>query len=418
MTVTHTITALGASGDGIAETASGKVFVPFTLPGEQVNLAINGPRADATAILVPSPQRVVPPCPHFTDCGGCALQHWQIEQYHAWKAGLVSAALAGAGIDVELSPMIATGMATRRRATFSAQTTRDGLAFGFRRAMSHAIEPIASCAVLVPDITSRLDALKALAGQIAPLALKNKDSAFHLTVTATLSGLDVRAEDVKAPDEAHRKALVSAVLKHGFARLTLRDEVIVAAREPEVMFEGVAVSPPPGGFLQATIGAEQAMQAIVGGYLDGARRIADLFAGSGTFALPLSRRATVHAVESDGAALNAMDKAWRNATGNGLRMRPLTTEKRDLMVRPLTTKELGTHDAVVIDPPRAGAETQMKQLAKSTVKRIAAVSCNPVTLARDLKILTDGGYGVLSVTPIDQFLWSPHVEVVVLLGKR
>jgi 23S rRNA (uracil1939-C5)-methyltransferase len=159
------------------------------------------------------------------------------------------------------------------------------------------------------------------------------------------------------------------------------------------------------------------MQGIVGGFLDGARRVADLFCGSGTFALPLSKRATVHAVESEPAALESLGKAWRTAGGNGQRVKPLTTEKRDLFLRPLLAKDLNAYDAVVIDPPRAGAEAQMAQLAKSTVKRIAAVSCNPVTLARDLKILGQGGFKVLSVTPIDQFLFTPHVEVVALVGR-
>jgi 23S rRNA (uracil1939-C5)-methyltransferase len=414
----HRISQLGASGDGIVETEKGRVFVPFTLPGERVTLAINGNRADALAILEQSAERVAPVCSHFTACGGCALQHWNATHYLDWKRGLVAQALHQAGINAEIGDLLLSPPASRRRAVFSAQMTRDGLAFGFRRAMSHSVEPITQCPVTVEAITTQLGPLRILAAQIAPLAQKNKDGAFHLTVTATASGLDIRADDVKSPDEPQRKALVNTVLKHGFARLSVKDEVIVAPREPIVLFDDIAVSPPPGGFLQATIEAEHVMQGVVGGFLDGARRIVDLFSGSGTFALPLAKRATIHAVESDGAALNALDKAWRGASGQGLRMKPLTTEKRDLNNRPLMVKELEKFDAVVIDPPRAGAEAQMKLLARSGVKRIVAVSCNPVTLARDLKILIDGGYGVLGVTPIDQFLWSPHVEVVALLAKR
>lgn len=411
--VTHAITAMGASGDGVAETPNSRVFVPFTLPGERAKLAINGTRADATAIIEPSADRVEPPCPHFTACGGCALQHWRADAYQAWKRGLVVQALAQAGVAAEVGPLVAVPAATRRRATFSVQMARTGLAFGFRRAMSHAVEPISTCVVAAPAIMGRMEALKALAAQLAPLAQKNKDGAFHLTVTVTDSGLDIRADDVRSPDEPQRKALVSAVLAQGFARLSIRDEVVVSPREPVVVFDGIAVTPPPGGFLQAAVAAEHAMQAIVGGYLDGARRVADLFSGSGTFALPLARRAAVHAVESDAAALVALDRAWRGAA----RMKPLTVERRDLFMRPLTSKELEKFDAVVIDPPRAGAEAQMRQLAKSSVKRIAAVSCNPVTLARDLRLLADGGFKVLSVTPVDQFLWSAHVEAVALLAR-
>jgi 23S rRNA (uracil1939-C5)-methyltransferase len=413
MSLAHTISALGASGDGIAETPKGRVFVPFSLPGETANLAINGNRADMTALISASPERVEPVCPHFTACGGCALQHWRLDAYRAWKRGLVAQALAGAGLDVEVGDLIASPLASRRRAVFSAQVTRDGLAFGFRRAMSHAVEDIARCPVTSPAITGRLEALKALAARIAPLA----KGAFHMTVTATAGGLDIRADDVRLPDDAVRRALLQTVLAARFARLSLQDEVIVTAAEPEVLFDGIAVAPPPGGFLQATHEAEAAMLAIVGGYLDGARRVADLFSGSGTFALPLARRSTVHAVESDGAALAALDRAARNAVSSGKRLKPVTVEKRDLFNRPLTAKDLAAHDAVVIDPPRAGAEAQMAQLAKSGVKRIAAVSCNPVTLARDLKILAGGGYRVLSVTPIDQFLFTPHVEAVALLAR-
>jgi 23S rRNA (uracil1939-C5)-methyltransferase len=414
MSVTHTISAMGASGDGVAETEKGRVFVPFSLPGERVNLAIIGNRADMTALLAPSPERVEPACPHFTACGGCALQHWQADAYRAWKRGLVADVLAAQGITAPIADLIVSPPGSRRRAVFSAQMMRDGLAFGFRRAMSHAVEPITHCPVTAETITGRLEALKALALRIAPLA----KGAFHMTVTATSAGLDIRADDVRSPDDAQRRGLVQAVLASRFARLSLRDEVIITAEEPQVLFDGIAVTPPPGGFLQATTEAETAMLAIVGGYLDGARRVADLFSGSGTFALPLARRSTVHAVEADAAALASLDRAARHAVSAGARLKPVTVEKRDLFMRPLTTKELGAYDAVVIDPPRAGAEAQMAQLAKSSVKRIAAVSCNPVTLVRDLKILMAGGYGLLSVTPLDQFLFTPHVEAVALLAKR
>ena len=417
MTTKATIFAMGAGGDGIAEIENAKaqmekVFVPFTLPGEEVTLAVNGTRADVMAVLTASPERIEPVCKHFTACGGCAMQHWQAEPYRKWKTDLVSAALKSVGIDAPLGELIVSPPASRRRAVFTATMASGKLVFGFNRMMSHSVEPIEECHVVVPAIVAALPALRAISAQLSTLA----KGAFSLTVTATETGLDLRADKVKAPDEALRRALVNTVLKHSFARLAVGDEVLVESRAPLVNFGGVMVSPPSGGFLQATSQAEHAMQAIVTGYLDGTKKIADLYCGSGTFALPLARKATVHAVESEGAALNALDKAWRGAVG--LKMRTLTTEKRDLAVRPLMTKELEKFDAVVIDPPRAGAETQMKQLAKSTVKRIAAVSCNPQTLARDLKILIDGGYGIVSITPIDQFLWTPHVEVVVLLARK
>ena len=417
MTTKAIIFAMGAGGDGIAEIENAraqieKVFVPFALRGEEVTLAVNGTRADVMAVLTASPERIEPVCIHFTTCGGCAMQHWQAEPYRKWKTSLVSAALMSVGIEEPLGDLIVSPPASRRRAVFTATMASGKLVFGFNRMMSHSVEPIDECAVVVPAIVAALPALRALSAQLSTLA----KGAFSLTVTATETGLDLRADKVKQPDDALRRALINTSLKHGFARLAINDEIIVESRSPLVNFGGVMVSPPSGGFLQATVQAEHAMQGIVAGYLEGAKKIADLYCGSGTFALPLARKATVHAVESEGAALNALDKAWRGATG--LKMRTLTTEKRDLAVRPLMVKELDKFDAVVIDPPRAGAETQMKQLAKSTVKRIAAVSCNPQTLARDLKILIDGGYNVVRITPIDQFLWTPHLEVIALLAKR
>ncbi|TIP90357.1 MAG: class I SAM-dependent RNA methyltransferase, partial [Mesorhizobium sp.] len=178
-------------------------------------------------------------------------------------------------------------------------------------------------------------------------------------------------------------------------------------------FGDIAVAVPPGAFLQATEAAEQAMADIVGRHLARAKKIADLFAGCGSFALRLAAKSEIHAVEGDAAALLALDRAFRFASG----LKRVTSERRDLFRRPLTFKELNAFDGIVFDPPRAGAEDQSKQIARSDVPLVAAVSCNPVTLARDLRILIDGGYALKSVTPIDQFLWSPHVEAVALLEK-
>jgi 23S rRNA (uracil1939-C5)-methyltransferase len=411
--VTHVIAAMGASGDGLAEHDGARIHVPFALPGERVNLAIHGDRADVTAILEASPERVAPVCAHFTQCGGCALQHWHMDAYREWKRGLVVRALAGAGVAAEIGDLFAAPVASRRRAVFSAKMTAEGLAFGFRRAMSHAVEDISACPVIVPAITARLDALRALARQLAPLA----NGAFPISVTATPAGLDIHADKIRPPADALRKALVQSALNHGFARLAVSRDILVTVHEPVLMLDGIAMTPPPGGFLQAAVDAERLMQGIAISYLDGARRVADLFCGSGTFALPLARRSTVHAVESEAAAVAALERAWRNAGGAGIKVKPLTVERRDLFQRPLTAKELNGFDAVVIDPPRAGAEAQMAQLANSTVKRIVAVSCNPVTLARDLAILGRGGFKVLAVTPIDQFTFTPHVEAVALLAR-
>lgn len=234
-----------------------------------------------------------------------------------------------------------------------------------------------------------------------------------MTVTTTASGLDVAVDDAGRLSDAARLKVSDFAGRAGFARLSVGGEVIVEPRRPVVMFGEIAVAPPPGAFLQATAEAETAMAALVMQHLSGSKRIADLFAGSGTFALRLAADAEVHAVESDAAALAALDRAFRFTTG----LRKVTTEKRDLFRRPLVVKELDRFDGLVFDPPRAGAEDQVKQIARSAIPKVAAVSCNPVTLARDLAILVAGGYRVTGVTPIDQFLWSPHVEAVALLEK-
>ena len=236
---------------------------------------------------------------------------------------------------------------------------------------------------------------------------------FHMTVTATASGLDIAAEEPASWARASAAIVSEFVVREGFARLSVDGEIILEPKKPAIMFADMAVPIPPGAFLQATAFAEQAMADLVLGHLSRAKKVADLFAGCGSFALRLAKKSEVHAVEGDAAALAALDRGFRQATG----LKRVTAEKRDLFRRPLTFKELNAFDGIVFDPPRAGAEDQSKQIARSDVPFVAAVSCNPGTLARDLAILVAGGYRVKSVTPVDQFLWSPHVEAVALLEK-
>jgi 23S rRNA (uracil1939-C5)-methyltransferase len=234
-----------------------------------------------------------------------------------------------------------------------------------------------------------------------------------LLVTATASGFDVAAFDCGKPSERVRRLASDFVIKAGIARLSIDGEIIVEPVKPALSIGDVAVTPPPGGFVQAVFEAEQAMAALVGAHLRRAKKVADLYAGCGTFALRLAKSSEVHAVEGDAAALAALDRGYRFGTG----LKRVTVEKRDLERRPLTFKELNGFDGLVFDPPRAGAEDQCRQIARSDVPLVAAVSCNPATLARDLSILIAGGYALKSVTPIDQFVWSAHVEAVALLEK-
>jgi 23S rRNA (uracil1939-C5)-methyltransferase len=403
-----TIDRLGGLGDGIADTETGPVFVPFALPGEVVTAAREKDRAMLMAVLEPSPLRIDPPCRHFGACGGCAIQHLEPQTYDEWKRDKVVQALKRAGIDAPVAQIVPCPPASRRRVVLSARRTEAGMILGYNRVHSHAIVDIGECPIAVPEIVSALGKLRDLAGLIC-----NTPQPFHLTVTQTSSGLDVAAADCGRLSERARAEASDFVIREGIARLSVDGEIVVEPRKPMISFGNVAIALPPGGFLQAVAAAENAMAGLVAGHLGKAKRIADLFAGSGAFALRLAARAEVHAVEGDAAALAALDRGFRFASG----LKRVTSEGRDLFRRPLTFKELNAFDGLVFDPPRAGAEDQSKQIARSDITLVAAVSCNPVTLARDLSILKDGGYRVESVTPIDQFLWSPHVEAVALLTK-
>ncbi len=408
MTVRLLIDSLGSHGDGIARTERGQVFVPFTLPGEVVNAAVERERGTLMAVVEPSPLRVAPPCRHFGTCGGCSLQHMEAEAYRAFKAERVAAALKRERIEIELEPLISCAPDSRRRVVLSARKTVGGMLLGYHRMQSSEIVDIEECRIAVPAIVTALSMLR----NLAALACRTS-TPFHLTVTATDNGLDVAfADSGKLPD-AGRREVAAFALRERVARLSVDGEVLVEARKPSVRFGPAEVTPPPGGFLQAVASAEEAMATLVVGHMAKSKRVADLFSGSGAFALRLARLCEVHAVEGEAAALASLDRGFRFSTG----LKRVTTEKRDLFRRPLTFKDLDAFDGIVFDPPRAGAEDQSRQIARSGVPKVAAVSCNPVTLARDLRILIDGGYRLVSVTPVDQFLWSPHVEAVALLEK-
>ncbi|GGE14563.1 putative RNA methyltransferase R00878 [Aureimonas endophytica] len=404
-----TIASLGAKGDGVAEAEGSPVFVPFALPGETVRVAPRGQnRADPVEILAASPERQAPPCPHFGTCGGCDLQHASDGLYRRFKRDLVVEAFAMRGLAPEVGELVPCAPRSRRRAVFTAKRGPEGVAFGFHARQSESIVPIEVCHVVVPAIETRLGALRRLAN----LLVGRKDE-LRLTVAATETGLDIAAEGAAKIEETRRKEIVAFALKQDFARLSIGGEILVESRRPSLTLGAVTVEPPPGAFLQAVVSAEEAMAERVLAHLAGAKQVADLFAGLGTFALRLARKSAVRAFEAEAPALAALDRARRASPG----LRPVAIERRDLFRRPVTERELAAFGGVVFDPPRAGAEAQSRQLAGSKVARIAAVSCNPATLARDCRILVDGGYRLLAVTPIDQFLWSHHVEAVALLER-
>lgn len=408
MTVRLTIDSLGAQGDGVAQTERGPVFVPFTLPGEVVNAAVERDRATLMAVLDPSPLRVEPPCRHFGDCGGCSLQHLEDESYRAFKVERVAAPLRRDRIDLAFGDLRSCASDSRRRVVLSARRAETRIILGYHRMQSADIVDISECRIALPVIVAALPMLRDLAALVCQTT-----KPFHISVTATSTGLDVAFSDSGTLPDAVRRIAGNFAIREKIARLSVDGEIVVEPQKPVIHFGDVAVNPPPGGFLQAVKFAEDTMVELVTGHLAKAKRVADLFAGSGAFSLRLAKNSEVHAVEGDAAALAALDRGFRFGSG----LKRVTQEKRDLFRRPLTFKELSAFDGVVFDPPRAGAEDQSKQIARSDVPLVAAVSCNPTTLARDLRILIDGGYALKSVTPVDQFLWSPHVEAVALLEK-
>ncbi len=412
---TVTINKLGGQGDGIAHDANGPIFVPFTLPGESVAIARVKDQGTLMSIAKASPDRQEPPCRHFGPdgvngtCGGCTLQHYADAPYRAFKRQLVVDALKSKGLTPEVDDLVAAHPGQRRRVVFAARRTEKDVLIGFNQADSHHIVAIEECPISSPDIVGKLPAIRMVAKALAINA-----EAFRVSVLETLAGLDIAVDGIKALSDEQRRAAIETILSlRGIARISLNDEIIIEKTKPMIDFGGVQVSPPPGAFAQATKEAEDAMAELVVAHVGKSKRIVDLFAGSGTFALRLARLGRVHAAESDGKALAALDLAARTTQG----LKPVSFERRDLFRRPLMTSEFKYIDAVVFDPPRAGAEAQVKELARSAVKKIVAVSCNPLTLARDLAILVEAGYRIKRVTPIDQFLWTSHVEVVVALEK-
>lgn len=414
-TETVTIQKLGAEGDGVAYTDAGPVYVPFTVPGDRVAIARVKNQGTVMSIGEASPDRREPVCRHFGPdgvngaCGGCSVQHVADAAYRAWKRNLVVEALRAKGLTPDVGELVTAEPGERRRAVFAARRTEKALLLGFNQAQSHHVVDITECPVVTAGIAGRLDMIRRV-GRAVSL---NADP-FKLTVIETLTGLDIAAEGVKSLDDRTRRAAIEAVLKErGIARVTVNGEVLVEPVKPVLDFGGVEVTPPPGGFTQASLKAETVMAALVLEATGKAKRVIDLFAGSGTFALRLARKARVHAVEGDAAAIAALDQAARRTPG----LKPVSVERRDLFRRPMMASELKAYDAVVFDPPRAGAETQVKEMQRSGVKTVVAVSCNPLTLARDLALLTEAGYRITTVTPIDQFLWTPHVEAVAVLQK-
>ena len=391
----ETIEGLNKRGEGVADAR----VVPLALPGERVRW--DGQRL---TILTASPDRARPICRYFGDCGGCAAQHMSPRLYSEWKRDSLVAALARAGVEAEVGALIDAHGAGRRRATFHARFHSHGREdVGFMRARAHEIVDIDECPLFAPEMAGAIEAARALAGELRGLA-----KPLDIQATASLTGLDFDLRGSGSLEAVERRKLARAAETLDLARVSNHGEIVVERRAPTVAFGGARAILPPGGFLQATIAGEELLASGATAAFAGARRVADLFCGVGAFALRLAASHEVFAADFDAAAIRALERASGETRG----LRAIEAVARDLFQRPLRPEELEPFDAVLFDPPRAGALAQARALGESRVPVVVAISCNVDSFARDARLLIDGGYAVELITPLDQFRFSPHVEIL------
>jgi 23S rRNA (uracil1939-C5)-methyltransferase len=412
--LTLDILEMGARGDGIAEQDGERYFVPFSLPGEVVEAEPvdkrgEGVAAELVEVLSPSRHREKPPCAHFGVCGGCALQHWRHDVYSAWKASLIERALKQRGVTAPaFEPPLLGAPGERRRVDFVLRRQGKRMLAGFHERGSARVVDVGVCVIARPTLTALLEPLRVALVEVLP-----DGAAADAIANETDGGIDVLLRPHKRLSLSidQRQKLVELAERTNLARLSWGDranpEPIVTRRPPLLVLGDVMVEPPPGAFLQATKRGELAMRASVNAWVGDAAKLADLFGGVGS--LSLGRPGRLSLFESDKPSVAAVDAAARKIGGNRV-----TIERRDLFRNPLLTKELDAFDAVVLDPPRAGAAAQVAEMARSKVKRAVYASCDPGSFARDARVLQDAGYRLEKLKAIDQFLWSGHVELIAL----
>lgn len=417
---TLTVESIGVRGDGIAHLEGETIYIPFAAPGDRVRVRLGARRGEGRVgdlvELLSAGARVSPVCPHFGRCGGCALQHLDDAAYRRVKESQIVTALMRQSVPLPpaMAPLLRLAPQTRRRARFSLRANRAPAAsvVGFNARASHEIVDMRSCAVLAAPVLALVAPLRDAIGTVA---LAGEGAA---TATLSDSGLDLLLDLPAPPTLAALEALAGFAEAQDLARLSWRVGAaetatpVAVRRTPRVIFSGVPVDLPVDAFLQASVEAERVLVTEVLAGVGEAQRVLDLYAGLGTFTFALAQKSAVHAVEGSPPAHAALAAAVRRG---GLPR--VTSEARDLARRPLLPEELARFDAVVFDPPRAGAAAQCAMLARSRVPRIVAVSCNPASFARDAATLLAGGYRLVDVKPIDQFVWSPHVELIARLER-
>lgn len=410
------ITELGHQGDGLARTADGVVAVPYCLPGEKVKVALStDSKKEATLLEVveTSPHRVTAPCSYFGVCGGCALQHLDLETYGQFKCQKILGALNQQGLSAQINEPIFFPSKTRRRVGLKAQKAGGKVEVGYHQRSSHRIVDVLSCPLVVPTIEEFFKPLKEFLHKF--LSEKEKVEIF---ITKTDGGLDVGFQFKKRINLSltQRENLIEFSKVNNLARLSLLhendSETIVCFEAPTVSFDGVSVAVGAKSFLQVSSEVDDVLaELLLSSLPENFKRAADLFCGRGTLSLPLSNRGKVDGFEMDKDALKALQDAAKKSG------RPINTVERNLFSEPLLVNELNKYDVIVLDPPRVGAHAQAKELAKSQIPLVFMVSCNAASFARDAKILIDGGYELGPITPIDQFLWSPHIEMTALFRR-
>lgn len=414
MTEIFKIDALGSGGDGIARHSDGApVFIPLTVPGDVVRARVGKDREGHYRgvlgdVVEPGPGRVTPPCSHFGTCGGCRLQHMSDSVYAAFKKDIVTTALQRAGVDAgEIKDVIVIPPATRRRASFSAVLSGRDVVVGFNLHQSDKVMDVPDCRILKPEIITLVSRMKPYLKNILP-PKKTVDVMIQMvegSVDACFTGridMNLRTQETFA----------DMVNELGITRISVRArerdvfDVVLARHSVTKTFGGIKVNLPPGAFLQASDEAEAILTGLVMDAASGARNVADLFCGAGTFTGPLSTGRKVVGVDVEDAAIQALK-------GAGIKC-----QARNLFQEPMMAAELDGFDAVVLDPPRAGAQAQVRELARSDVPKIIYVSCNPQSFAKDARVLQDAGYRLLSVQPVDAFRWAAHIESVGIFMKQ
>ena len=409
---------IGARGDGIAQYRGEPVFVPFTVPGDRVRARLGarrhgGREGFVVDRLTSGPGRAAPRCRHFETCGGCALQHLDGASYRRLKLQRLDTALERVGIDPGIIGPMRLVPPERRRARFGISRPRDPrlpMRVGYRERFRHDLIDLRECPVLEPTLLALIDKLRRIACNLIP-----PGGSAEATMTRTDSGIDLLIEAAERPDLGKCEVLAQFAGECDLARIVWRagaDELVVVERRPvRVLLSGVAVPFPPGAFLQPSSSAEMILvDEVLRGIGFSSRPVLDLFAGLGTFALALARNGPVHAVEGDARTAAALHRAAADQSR-------VTVERRDLARNPLPTGALARYAAAVFDPPRAGAPRQAEALAASALETVVAISCNPATFARDAATLVGGGYRLARLTPVDQFVWTPHLELAAVFRR-